>query len=478
MSEIKTRFAPSPTGYVHVGSLRTALYNYLFAKKHGGKFILRVEDTDQNRFVEGAVENLLRTLNWCALEYDLGPEKGMDGDLYFQSNRTEIYKQHVQQLINAGYAYRCFCGTDRLDELRKTQEAQNLPIKYDGMCRSISRQDSEHKAQNQPYVIRMKVPDTGETVVEDVIRGTVTFKNEVIDDQVLIKSDGYPTYHLANVVDDHLMGISHVIRGEEWLPSTPKHVLLYEYFKWQKPVFAHLPLLLNPDRSKLSKRQGDVAVEDYKAKGYLPEALLNFVALLGWNKGDDQEIFSLQELVKDFSLEKVGKAGAVFNTEKLDWINSQYIRSMPVESYLKKAIDFLTKNNVNPENRDLLEKSVLAVREKITTLAELPEKTAIFFTDAIADYSKVALELIRLPQSQLIFEKMLSELNNFEEMNIDSFKQLMKTVQTETGVKGKDLWMPVRAALTGSTEGPELPVVIDLFGISKMTRLLQAAIKN
>jgi glutamyl-tRNA synthetase len=306
LNNVRVRFAPSPTGLVHIGSLRTALYNFLFARQRKGTFVLRIEDTDRTRYVEGAVDNLLSTLAWCGLSYDEGPVKDGSHGPYYQSERLSIYTDYCTQLIEAGYAYPCFCSEARLAEMRKIQMAEKKPLKYDGRCRHLDPYEARKKAKHEQHVIRMMVPETGETVVDDLVRGVVTFQNGQIDDQVLLKSDGYPTYHLANVVDDHLMQITHVIRGEEWLPSTPKHLLLYRYLGWDAPQFAHLPLLLNPDRSKLSKRQGDVAVEDYRAKGYLPEALVNFVALLGWSKGDDQELFSLEALIDHFSLGEAG----------------------------------------------------------------------------------------------------------------------------------------------------------------------------
>ena len=304
--QVRVRFAPSPTGYLHVGGLRTALYNYLFSKHHGGKFILRIADTDQARRVEGAVESLIATLDWAGVKFDEGP--GRDGGFgpYVQSQRLDVYRQHANELLTKGFAYRCFCTPERLEEVRRRQNAAKLSTSYDRHCRNLSADEGERRLNaGEPNVIRMKVPLDGQLTFEDIIRGTVTIAHEVLDDQVIIKSDGFPTYHLAVVVDDHLMAVSHVIRGEEWLPSTPKHILLYKFFGWELPQFAHLPLLLNPDKSKLSKRQGDVAVEDYRAKGYFKEAIINFVAFLGWNPGDEREIRSMEELVKEFEEERM-----------------------------------------------------------------------------------------------------------------------------------------------------------------------------
>jgi len=327
MENIRVRFAPSPTGYLHVGGLRTALYNYLFAKKNNGKFILRIEDTDRKRYVEGAVENLIKVLKWAGLKYDEGPDIGGNFGPYMQSERLETYMKYAKELIDKGDAYYCFCTPERLDTLRKEQEKQKLPqAKYDKHCINLSKTEIDEKLKSGiPYVIRLNVQPDQKISFDDIIRGHIEFNSSNVDDQVLIKSDGYPTYHLAVVVDDHLMEISHVIRGEEWLSSTPKHVLLYNAFGWELPHFAHLPLLLNPDKSKLSKRQGDVAVEDYRDKGFLKDALINFVALLGWNAGDDQEFYYIDSLIEKFSLERVNKAGAVFDLQKLNWLNAEHL---------------------------------------------------------------------------------------------------------------------------------------------------------
>lgn len=341
---VRTRFAPSPTGFLHVGGLRTALYSYLVAKQAKGKFLLRIEDTDRERYVPEGTLNILKSLYWAGIVPDEGIKLDAESDPdeptiiqegnsgpYIQSERLEIYQQYANQLIREGNAYYCFCTPERLEELRERQQANQQPTMYDRRCLDIDPAKAKKRAnKGEPHVIRLKMPREGETVFSDLIHSKVSFKNELIDDQVLIKSDGFPTYHLAVVVDDHLMEVTHVIRGEEWVSSTPKHIQLYKYFGWEMPQFAHLPLILNPDKSKLSKRQGDVAVEDYRAKGYLPEALINFIALLGWNPGDERELFTLDELVKEFSLDKVSKAGAVFNLEKLNWYNKEYIKRLPL----------------------------------------------------------------------------------------------------------------------------------------------------
>ena len=475
-SEVRVRFAPSPTGFVHVGSLRTALYNYLFARHNNGKFVLRIEDTDRERFVEGAVDNLLNVLKWAGLDYDEGLDKESGDESYYQSERLEIYQTHIKTLLDKDDAYPCFCSSERLEQMRSDQIARGEDARYDGHCRSVNVEDAKKRMQNEPYIIRMKIPDGETVIVEDIIRGIVSFQTDILDDQVLIKSDGFPTYHFANVVDDHLMGISHVIRGEEWLPSTPKHVLLYNMFGWDVPNFAHLPLLLNEDRSKLSKRQGDVAVEDYRDKGILPQALVNFVALLGWNKGDDQEIFSLSELCEFFTLERVTKAGAVFDLNKLNWMNGQYIRQIEESEYIKMGMSWLNKLGLDSGDQEKNKLILLSVRNHLNRFDEIVEATSVFFK-ADLNYSEEALKWIRKEESISIFEKMQERIKNYNVLTLDNFKELMKDVQNETGIKGKDLWMPVRAAITGQIAGPELPAVITVVGRERVGAFLNQTIK-
>jgi nondiscriminating glutamyl-tRNA synthetase len=481
MEKVRVRFAPSPTGFVHVGSLRTALYNYLFARHNRGTFILRIEDTDRSRFVERSVENLLSTLKWSGLDYDEGPGKEGPFKPYYQSKRLNLYKKYAGQLLKDGNAYYCFCTEERLERMRQEQIAKKLQPKYDGKCRDIPHHQAKDLAKEKPYVIRMRIPLEGETIIHDLIRGDVSFQNASIDDQIICKADGFPTYHLANVVDDHLMQISHVIRGEEWLQSTPKHIILYNYFKWSVPQFAHLPLLLNPDRSKLSKRQGDVAVEDCQIKGYLPQALLNFVALLGWNKGDDQEIFSLEELIESFTLEKVNKSGAIFNKEKLDWINGIYIRNLPEEEYYSLAVKFIKDIDDGKRTDNEYQKMASAIRNSLVTLNDIKERAGIFFKERIERYSDEALEWIKKLESKEIYRLMINQLEKAIEIQssvstLENFKQVIGTVQKATGIKGKELWMPIRSAITGLTEGPDLPLVIEILGEEKVNRFLKQAL--
>ena len=377
----KVRFAPSPTGYLHVGGLRTALFNYLYAKKVGGKLLLRIEDTDQNRGIEDAIEKLISIFKKLNIQFDEGPESSGRNGPYVQSQRLDIYYQHIQILLGTGDAYPCFCSSERLEEVRKLQLKNKKTIKYDRHCLKLDPGEVNKKMANEPHVIRMKVPSNEEVVFYDMIRGQVNIRCEELDDQILIKSDGYPTYHFANVVDDHLMGITHVMRGEEWLPSTPKHVLLYEFFDWKLPKFIHLPLLLNLDKSKLSKRQGDVAVEDYLKKGYLPETIINFVALLGWHPKNEQELFSLQSLEKVFSLKRIQKSGAVFDTEKLNWMNSQYLMALPLEEIAEKAKPYFKKTEFDLSDTNKYFKVIDNARSRVNTLSEIPNECRMFYKD-------------------------------------------------------------------------------------------------
>lgn len=474
---ICTRFAPSPTGYLHVGGLRTALYSYLLAKKHQGKFLLRIEDTDRERYVVDGTLNILKSLYWAGIVPDEGvkldnesiPGESQivqqgESDSYIQSERLEVYQEYIKQMLDNGSAYYCFCTSERLDELRKKQELKKMPTQYDRHCLRLEKTEINEKlAGDDKFVIRMKMPREGETMFEDLVRGEIKFANKLIDDQVLIKSDGFPTYHFAVVVDDHLMGITHVIRGEEWISSTPKHIKLYEAFGWEAPQFAHLPLLLNPDKSKLSKRQGDVAVEDYRKKGYLPEALINFVAFLGWNPGDDREIFSLEELVEAFDLNKVNKSGAVFNLEKLDWYNKEYIKHLPLNELVQRAIPWLEEAGLpniqfpmTNEQLQWIEKVLALEMERVTTLAELPQ--AVQFVFELPDYAQELLVWKKGSWEEV--QKVLPELKNYlttfsvQDWTKENLEQTIKTWIGERGYQtGSVLW-PLRVALSGQKNSP------------------------
>ena len=474
---VRVRFAPSPTGFLHVGGLRTALYNFLFARHAGGKFILRVEDTDQNRKVEGAMENLIETLHWSGVDYDEGPNKGGPFGPYIQSERVAIYRDHARRLLNDGNAYYCFCSPERLAQVRQRQVEMNMPPSYDRHCRDLPREDSmKRAAAGEPHVVRMKVPIGGEMTFDDLIRGHVTIAYKVLDDQVLLKSDGYPTYHLAVVVDDHLMQISHVIRGEEWISSTPKHILLYQYFRWSQPAFAHLPLLLNPDRTKLSKRQGDVAVEDYRAKGYLRDAIVNFVAFLGWNPGDEREIFSMDDLIKEFTLERVGKAGAVFNIEKLNWLNQQHVRRESNEALAGTVLTLINERGMSVPDTSYVLRVVALMKERVTFVKDYVEFGDYFFKEP-ETYDAEGRKKYWEPETSGRILSLADRLHGLDEFNHDSIEESVKAFAEQSGIKPAKLIHPTRLAVSGRSVGPGLYEMMELIGREKVVERMRRAAK-
>ncbi|MBI2464498.1 glutamate--tRNA ligase [Candidatus Peregrinibacteria bacterium] len=515
-----TRFPPSPTGFVHIGSLRTALYNYLFTKQQKGKLIIRIEDTDQTRQVDGAVENLLKTLKWAGIEYDEGPvlkekhivtndhiftndkgqitkplstdvknnkqsdmyghleEKGSHGP-YIQSKRLDLYKKYAQELIEKGHAYYCFCTKERLEEMRKKQESLKLAPQYDRFCLKLDKKEIENNLKKGiSCVIRQKIPN-GNIEFNDIIRGHVTFATQTLDDQILIKSDGFPTYHLANVVDDHLMEVTHVIRGEEWLPSTPKHIHLYQALGWNLPIFAHLPLLLNPDKSKLSKRQGDVAVEEFIEKGYLRDALINFIALLGWHPTENEEIYTLNDLIEKFSLKRVQKAGAVFNKEKLDWMNSVYIKKLSIEELAQLIVPYLQKESWYRENPNIL-KYIQLIRERLKILSEAPGMLKFFFLDHLK-YDVTLFENAKMKVDKNMAKNSLQFANDtlknheFWEKDEDLKVPLLSIVEKLQIKNGQLLW-PLRVALTNEAFSPGVFELLAAYGKEKSLQRISEAL--
>ncbi len=476
--EVRVRFAPSPTGYLHIGGLRTALFNYLFARHNKGRFILRIEDTDQTRKVDGAVESLISTLKTMGLDYDEGPDIGGDYSPYYQSQRLDIYKEFCTQLIEQGDAYYAFETPEEIEEMRKNQLTQGLQTMYDRRARNLSKAEVEEMLSKCiPYVIRLKIPLDTEIEFYDLIRGSVKLDTNLLDDQVLMKSDGYPTYHLANVVDDHLMGITHVIRGEEWLTSVPKHILLYKAFGWEAPKFAHVPLILNPDKTKLSKRQGDVATEDFLKKGYLPEALINFVVLLGWNpgEGEKKEIFNIKELIERFTLEKVNSSHAVFDFEKLNWMNAEYIKSCDVDKLAGLAEPYLSNAGYDISDKTKTKRVVEAVKTYINKLDEIPSQAEIYYKSNF-NFTDEQKTLLSSENSIKVLEVLISKIEALNEITADVLKQTVKDIQKEAGVKGKELFGPIRLALTGHEHGPELGLIAYVLAKEEVLRRLNNAI--
>ncbi|WP_352408002.1 glutamate--tRNA ligase [Acetoanaerobium noterae] len=486
---VRVRFAPSPTGFVHIGSLRTALYNFLYARKMQGNYVLRVEDTDRTRLVEGAVEGMLSAMNWAGVNHDEGVMLSDDnkvvqnGDCgpYIQSERLDIYKEHIKTLIDKGDAYYCFCSRSRLDRIREQQKNEGLDPKYDGHCRELSQEEIQDKLdKGEDYVIRMKLPENKSITFNDIVRGKVSIHTSDMDDQVLIKADGFPTYHFAVVVDDHMMDITHVIRGEEWLTSTPKHVLLYQMFGWKAPTFVHLPNILNADRKKLSKRQGDVAVEDFRNKGYLPEALVNYIALVGWSPEDNKEIFSMPELIEAFSLERVSKSGGVFDTAKLNWVNSHYIKEADTQRLVDLASKFVIKEKLMSEqevkaNNEWLLLAMDTVKDRLDYLAQFPEEIKSFLNSAMPELEDEAKEFMKLEHMMELADELEAKITAVDTITPDFVSAMFKEIQKEKGIKGKNLFMGTRVIITGQNHGPDIPMVLSLLGKEKaLSRIEQA----
>ena len=476
---VRVRFAPSPTGELHLGSARTALYNYLFAKKNDGKFIMRLEDTDQERLVEGSLKRMLGGLAWLGLTWDEGPDIGGPYVPYIQSERLPIYKKQADELINRGGAYYCFCSAQRLEVLRRVQEAEKQITKYDRACLNLKPEEIKAKLEAKlPYIVRLKIP-AGQTIFNDLIRGQIKVDNTSLDDSVLLKSDGFPTYHLANVVDDHLMEITHVIRGEEWLPSTPKHLLIYQGFGWSTPEFAHLPNVLNEKKTKLSKRKDGEAVwvQTYQAQGYLPEAMVNYLAFLGWHPKDDREFFTLADLTKEFDLSRAQKAGAIFNLAKLNWLNSSYLRHLPVselDNLLKPYYEEMCASyNQAPRDTGALTE---LMRDRLTTLASIKEHASWFFRPQVELNTEIIIPKNSTPEKTLHAIKsahhVLQRLTSWTSQEI---KDALEVLVRPGTFSRRDILWPVRLALTGEKESPDVFGVAWVLGQKEtLTRLAQA----
>ncbi|MDY0152733.1 MAG: glutamate--tRNA ligase [Candidatus Cloacimonas sp.] len=454
----RVRFAPSPTGYLHIGGLRTALYDYLYARATGGKCILRIEDTDRNREVSGAAESLIDSLHTLGIDFDEGPGIGGEFAPYTQSKRLPLYHEHAQKLLDSGHAYHCFCTPETLNQMREEQQARGEFVKYDRRCLALTKQEVEAKLiAGEKHVLRLKMPDNHRFAFDDEVRGHVEMDASQSDDQVLLKSDGYPTYHLAATVDDHFMQITHVIRGEEWLSSTPKHLWLYECFGWKAPKWVHLPLILSTDRSKLSKRMNDVSVESYIAKGYLKEALINFVALLGWHGSDDREIYSLEELCQAYTLERVSKSGAIFDLTKLDWMNGQYLRALPLEVVAERVAPFFDAAGILVSDNSQLHRIIAAARERSTLIPELVEYSKMFLTQL--PLSEADEDILNNADSQKVLTWFAQELPIAFPLNDDKVYELSKRGMEELCIKGKAFYTPLRLALIGVAHGPDLPTI-------------------
>lgn len=479
MNQIRTRFAPSPTGYLHIGGLRTALYAWLFARKNNGAFILRIEDTDTGREVEGAKDVIFSTLRQTGLDYDEGPDVVGAFGPYIQSERGDIYKQHAETLVKCGAAYRCFCTKERLAQERAKAEAKGEPYTYNKHCLALSEEQIQKRIDaGEPYVIRQNIPRTGETTYTDAVFGDITVPNADLDDNVLLKADGMPTYNLANVVDDHLMGITHVIRGVEYLSSTPKYNHLYRAFGWEIPTYIHLPVVMKDKQRKLSKRHGDASFDDFIKKGYLKEALINYIALLGWSPGSEQEIFTLEELIEAFSIEGLSKSSAIFDVDKLTWMNAQYIRALTKEDFIGTAMPYFKEAGVDAFDLDLIAEMIQPRLErldeipaKLTFLKELPEYDLSMFThNRMKTDAEAALPVLKAAQT------LLEAQNDY---SLEALKDALLALVEKLGIKNGQLLWPLRIAITGTEVTPGGAVeAASLLGKEETLRRLDLSIKR
>ncbi len=484
---VRVRFAPSPTGSLHIGGLRTALFNWLFARHYGGRFILRIEDTDQKRFDPTALQTLVEALRWAGLEWDEGPEVGGDFGPYVQSERLEQYQQWANWLVENGKAYKCFCTPERLKRVNEEKEARKEPLGYDRHCRNLTAVEvAEHEMRGEPFVIRFKAPLDGQTIVPDAIRGDVVFENAIQQDTVLLKSDGFPTYHLAHVVDDYLMGISHVMRANEWLPSSPLHIQLWDAFGWERPVYMHLPVMLNPNgKGKISKRNPPkddkgkvipVLVHDYIAAGYLPEAVDNFLANTGWSFGDEREIFSVQEAVERFDGSGLLAANSAFPVGKLEWLNGEYIRVLPVEELAHRLRPVL--DNAGYEvNVDLLLKVTPLVQIRLKTLNDIIPMAGFLFRE---EFNPVSPEVLIQKGMDILatkhaLDRAYDTLVALDDFSHQAQETVMRALAEEMGLKLNQLFTPIRIAVTGQSISPPLFEIMEILGKEVSLARIKAA---
>lgn len=470
--KVRTRYAPSPTGFMHIGNLRTAIFEYLLAKKYNGDFILRIEDTDQEREVEGAIDFIYNTLDLCGFKIDEGPNNEGNFGPYIQSKRKDIYKEYALKLVEMGKAYYCFCSEEELTKMREKADARKKPFLYDGRCSRLSKEKIEENLKNNiPYVIRQKMPKEGVTIVEDLIYGKVKIDNSILDDQILLKSDGFPTYNFANVIDDHLMEITHVIRGKEYLDQTAKYNLLYETFGWEKPTYIHVAMVLGEDGNKLSKRNGDASFMDLYNEGYLPEAIVNYLSLLGWSPETNQEVFSMEELISNFNEERISKSSSQYDVKKLKWFNHQYINKMDDEKYLSWIKKYFS--NECDKSEEWLNHLLLIYKSHLNYGKEINELTSSFFNKefVIDGEAKEFMESDEvIPKVVEVFKEEIKSTSNW---SVETLQEVINNVKEKAGVKGKMLFMPIRIAASGIMHGPELADTLYLIGKEEILNRLK-----
>lgn len=481
MDEVRVRFAPSPTGYLHIGGARTALFNWLYARKNGGKLVLRIEDTDTERLKADSVSQILTSLKWLGLNWDEGPEVGGSVGPYYQSERREIYSKMCQQLLEAGKAYYCFCTSEELEAAREKQKKAKKPFRYERTCRDIPTKTAKERiAAGEKASVRLKIPAEGNIVVHDLIHGDVTFDMSQFDDFVIMKSNGMPTYNFAVVVDDHMMRISHVLRAEEHLSNTPKQILVYEAFGFKVPQFGHMPMILAPDRSKLSKRHGATSVEEFRAQGYLHQSIVNYLTLLGWGPGTEEEIFTLEDTVRQFDFGKMSKKAAIYDTKKLTWMNGQYLSSLPLAEILPEAEKFFIKAGLVDEawlltNKDYFAKLVDTVRVRVKTLQEIADASEYFFRD-VTKYDEKGAAKHFTPEAASLLETCVANLKALKDFNLATTEAVYNKIAEDTGLSLGKVIHPTRLALTGRTVSPGLFDVMVLLGKEKAITRMEKAI--
>ena len=478
-NKVRVRYAPSPTGFLHIGNARTALFNYLFARSQGGKFIIRIEDTDKKRNIEGGEQSQLNYLKWLGIEWDESVDVGGEYGPYRQSERNHIYQSYYRQLLDNGQAYKCYCSEEELEAERDKQMERGETPHYSGKCRHLTAEErSRMEAEGRKPSIRLKVPERKTYTFDDMVKGVVSFESEGLGDWVMIKKDGSPTYNFAVAIDDHLMNITHVLRGDDHISNTPKQLMVYEALGWQPPLFGHMTLIVNESRKKLSKRDGSIIqfIEQYEELGYLPEALFNFIALLGWSPQGEEEIFSKDEFIQIFDAARLSKSPALFDQNKLTWMNNQYVKKADLDKVMAISLPHLVKagrvpEKLNEEQAAWTRSLIELLQEKMSFGAEIVELTDMFFKDE-AEYEEEAKEILAGEQVPEVLSAFTQELDRLESFKADEIKAAMKAVQKLTGQKGKNLFMPIRAAVTGQTHGPDLPKTIELLGKEKvLTRL-------
>lgn len=473
----KVRFAPSPTGHLHIGGARTALFNYLFAKKSNGKFLVRIEDTDLARSSTESEKVIINDLRWLGINWDEGVDVGGENGPYRSTERRGIYKKYIDKLLEQGKAYYCYCTSEELEEERKRLEAENSDmLGYTGKCSNLTKEQiKSYEDEGRKPTIRLRVPKDQIIEIDDIVRGHVEFDSNGVGDFIIVKSDGIPVYNFAVTVDDYLMGITHVIRAEEHLSNTPRQILIYEALDFKKPQFAHVSLILGSDRTKMSKRHGATWVEQYRDLGYLPEAIVNFLALMGWSPESEEEFFTMDELISQFSLNRVSKNPAVFDNEKLNWMNSQYIKNASLERITDMAIPHLKKaefigEDIDEETYEWIKRVVKSVKHSLEYVAQIAEKVKVFFNDEIAPENDETLEVLKGEQVPQLMDVLISKVNEAEAIDEEFGKSIFKIIGKETGIKGKKLFMPIRVMLTGQMHGPELYDIIPILGKEKIVK--------